>query len=375
MALDIPLPKQVFGHPWLLQGESKMSKSKGNVIYADDLVDIFGVDAVRYFVLHEIPYDNDGSITWDLLVERINSDLANVLGNLVNRTIAMSNKYFGGIVENKNVCEDVDQELKDLALAMPAKSIAKMDEFKASNALDEIFNLLRRTNKYIDETMPWALAKDETKKDRLATVLYNLIEAIRFSAVMLYPYMPSTAKKILDQINTDQRDFESLKEFGNYASGTKVVEKPEMLFARLDPKEVAKKVEVIEAKQKASIKAVKEKKEKEAKETKEKITIDDFSKIQLKVGKVIKCEKHPNADKLLVSQIDVGEETPRQIVSGIADVYSPEEFVGKKVIVVTNLKPAKLRGVESQGMVLAGGDKKVLGVVAAGELPVGTTIR
>ena len=375
MALDIPLPKQVFGHPWLLQGESKMSKSKGNVIYADDLVDIFGVDAVRYFVLHEIPYDNDGSITWDLLVERINSDLANVLGNLVNRTIAMSNKYFGGIVENKNVCEDVDQELKDLALAMPAKSIAKMDEFKASNALDEIFNLLRRTNKYIDETMPWALAKDETKKDRLATVLYNLIEAIRFSAVMLYPYMPSTATKILDQINTDQRDFESLKEFGNYASGTKVVEKPEMLFARLDPKEVSKKVEVIEAKQKASIKAVKEKKEKEAKETKEEITIDDFSKIQLKVGKVIKCEKHPNADKLLVSQIDVGEETPRQIVSGIADVYSPEEFVGKKVIVVTNLKPAKLRGVESQGMVLAGGDKKVLGVVDAGELPVGTTIR
>ena len=375
MALDIPLPKQVFGHPWLLQGESKMSKSKGNVIYADDLVDIFGVDAVRYFVLHEIPYDNDGSITWDLLVERINSDLANVLGNLVNRTIAMSNKYFGGIVENKNVCEDVDQELKDLALAMPAKSIAKMDEFKASNALDEIFNLLRRTNKYIDETMPWALAKDETKKDRLATVLYNLIEAIRFSAVMLYPYMPSTSTKILDQINTDQRDFESLKEFGKYASGTKVVEKPEMLFARLDPKEVAKKVEVIEAKQKASIKAVKEKKEKEAKETKEEITIDDFSKIQLKVGKVIKCEKHPNADKLLVSQIDVGEETPRQIVSGIADVYSPEEFVGKKVIVVTNLKPAKLRGVESQGMVLAGGDKKVLGVVEAGELPVGTTIR
>ena len=375
MALDIPLPKQVFGHPWLLQGESKMSKSKGNVIYADDLVDIFGVDAVRYFVLHEIPYDNDGSITWDLLVERINSDLANVLGNLVNRTIAMSNKYFGGIVENKNVCEDVDQELKDLALAMPAKSIAKMDEFKASNALDEIFNLLRRTNKYIDETMPWALAKDETKKDRLATVLYNLIESIRFSAVMLYPYMPSTATKILDQINTDQRDFESLKEFGNYASGTKVVEKPEMLFARLDPKEVSKKVEVIEAKQKASIKAVKEKKEKEAKETKEEITIDDLSKIQLKVGKVIKCEKHPNADKLLVSQIDVGEETPRQIVSGIADVYSPEEFVGKKAIVVTNLKPAKLRGVESQGMVLAGGDKKVLGVVDAGELPVGTTIR
>ena len=352
-----------------------MSKSKGNILYADDLVNKYGVDAVRYYLLHEIPFASDGNFTIELLENCINSDLANVLGNLVNRTIAMSNKYFGGIVENKNVCEDVDQELKDLALAMPAKSIAKMDEFKASNALDEIFNLLRRTNKYIDETMPWALAKDETKKDRLATVLYNLIESIRFSAVMLYPYMPSTATKILDQINTDQRDFESLKEFGKYASGTKVVEKPEMLFARLDSKEVAKKVEVIEAKQKASIKAVKEKKEKEAKETKEEITIDDFSKIQLKVGKVIKCEKHPNADKLLVSQIDVGEETPRQIVSGIADVYSPEEFVGKKVIVVTNLKPAKLRGVESQGMVLAGGDKKVLGVVDAGELPVGTTIR
>ncbi|RHS95847.1 methionine--tRNA ligase [Erysipelatoclostridium sp. AM42-17] len=370
MALDIPLPKQVFGHPWLLQGESKMSKSKGNVIYADDLVDLFGVDAVRYYVLHEIPYDNDGSITWDLLVERINSDLANVLGNLVNRTIAMSNKYFGGIVENKNVSEDVDQELKDLALAMPAKAIEKMDEYKASNALDEIFNLLRRTNKYIDETMPWALAKDETKKDRLATVLYNLIEAIRFSAVMLVPYIPSTAQKILDQINTDARDFDSLKEFGVYKSGTKVVEKPKMLFARLDPKEIAKKVSEIEAKQKASIKKAKEKLE-----TKEEITIDDFSKIELKVGTVLKCEKHPNADKLLVSQIDIGEDQPRQIVSGIAELYKPEEFVERKVVVVSNLKPAKIRGVESQGMILAGGDKKVLGVLDAGDLPNGTTIR
>ena len=328
MALDIPLPKQVFGHPWLLQGEGKMSKSKGNVIYADDLVELFGVDAVRYFVLHEIPYDNDGSITWDLLVERINSDLANILGNLVNRTIAMSNKYFGGIVENKNVNEPVDQELKDIALAMTEKAIAKMDEFKASNALDEIFNLLRRTNKYIDETMPWALAKDESKKDRLATVLYNLIESIRFSAVMLYPYIPSTATKILDQINTDKRDFDSLKEFGQYQSGTKVVEKPEMLFARLDPKEVAKKVAIIEEKQKASVKVVQ-------KEEKEYITIDDFAKVELTVGTVVKCEKHPNANKLLVSQIDLGNET-RQIVSGIADAYTPEEFVGQKVIVVSN---------------------------------------
>ena len=366
MALDIPLPKQVFGHPWLLQGEGKMSKSKGNVIYADDLVELFGVDAVRYFVLHEIPYDNDGSITWDLLVERINSDLANILGNLVNRTIAMSNKYFGGIVENKNVNEPVDQELKDIALAMPEKAIAKMDEFKASNALDEIFNLLRRTNKYIDETMPWALAKDESKKDRLATVLYNLIESIRFSAVMLYPYIPSTATKILDQINTDKRDFDSLKEFGQYQSGTKVVEKPEMLFARLDPKEVAKKVAIIEEKQKASVKKVQ-------KEEKEYITIDDFAKVELTVGTVVKCEKHPNANKLLVSQIDLGNET-RQIVSGIADAYTPEEFVGKKVIVVSNLKPAQLRGVESQGMILAGGSKKDIEVVSIQDLPNGTKI-
>lgn len=366
MALDIPLPKQVFGHPWLLQGEGKMSKSKGNVIYADDLVELFGVDAVRYFVLHEIPYDNDGSITWDLLVERINSDLANILGNLVNRTIAMSNKYFGGIVENKNVNEPIDQELKDIALAMPEKAIAKMDEFKASNALDEIFNLLRRTNKYIDETMPWALAKDESKKDRLATVLYNLIESIRFSAVMLYPYIPSTATKILDQINTDKRDFDSLKEFGQYQSGTKVVEKPEMLFARLDPKEVAKKVAIIEEKQKASVKVVQ-------KEEKEYITIDDFAKVELTVGTVVKCEKHPNANKLLVSQIDLGNET-RQIVSGIADAYTPEEFVGKKVIVVSNLKPAQLRGVESQGMILAGGSKKDIEVVSIQDLPNGTKI-
>ena len=366
MALDIPLPKQVFGHPWLLQGEGKMSKSKGNVIYADDLVELFGVDAVRYFVLHEIPYDNDGSITWDLLVERINSDLANILGNLVNRTIAMSNKYFGGIVENKNVNEPVDQELKDIALAMPEKAIAKMDEFKASNALDEIFNLLRRTNKYIDETMPWALAKDESKKDRLATVLYNLIESIRFSAVMLYPYIPSTATKILDQINTDKRDFDSLKEFGQYQSGTKVVEKPEMLFARLDPKEVAKKVAIIEEKQKASVKVVQ-------KEEKEYITIDDFAKVELTVGTVVKCEKNPNANKLLVSQIDLGNET-RQIVSGIAEAYTPEEFVGKKVIVVSNLKPAQLRGVESQGMILAGGSKKDIEVVSIQDLPNGTKI-
>lgn len=362
MALDIPLPKQVFGHPWLLQGESKMSKSKGNVIYADDLVKIFGVDAVRYYVLHEIPYDNDGSITWDLLVERINSDLANVLGNLVNRTIAMTNKYFDGIVTNPQVNEPVDDELKEIALAMPKKVQAYMDEFKASKALDEIFVLLRRTNKYIDDTMPWALAKDESKKDRLATVLYNLIEAIRFAAIALEPYMPSTSTKILDQINTDQRNFLDLNTFGLYQEGTKVTEKPQQLFARLDPKEVEKKVEALYP----------QKEEKQ--EDDNQITIDDFAKIELVVGTVEKCEKHPDADKLLVSQINIGKET-RQIVSGIADFYTPEDMIGKKVIVVSNLKPAKLRGVESQGMILAGSKKKMLELVSVENLPNGTKIR
>ena len=364
MALDIPLPKQVFGHPWLLQGESKMSKSKGNVIYADDLVDIFGVDAVRYYVLHEIPYDNDGSITWDLLIEKINSDLANVLGNLVNRTISMSNKYFDGIVNNPKVYEPVDEELINTALEMPKKVINKMDDFKSSDALDAIFTLLRRTNKYIDETMPWALAKDESKKDRLATVLYNLIESIRFSAIALIPFIPSTANKILDQINTDQRDYQTLNEFGAYKEGTKVTEKPEILFARLDSKEIEKKV--------AKLSTVQEVK-KEVKED-DLITIEDFKKVELVVGTVEECKKHPDADKLLVSKINLGKET-RQIVSGIADYYSPEEFVGKKVIVVANLKPAKLRGVESQGMVLAGETKDLLEVINVENLPNGTKIR
>lgn len=364
MALDIPLPKQVFGHPWLLQGESKMSKSKGNVIYADDLVDIFGVDAVRYYVLHEIPYDNDGSITWDLLIEKINSDLANVLGNLVNRTISMSNKYFDGIVNNPKVYEPVDEELINTALEMPKKVINKMDDFKSSDALDAIFTLLRRTNKYIDETMPWALAKDESKKDRLATVLYNLIESIRFSAIALIPFIPSTANKILDQINTDQRDYQTLNEFGAYKEGTKVTEKPEILFARLDSKEIEKKV--------AKLSTVQEIK-KEVKED-DLITIEDFKKVELVVGTVEECKKHPDADKLLVSKINLGKET-RQIVSGIADYYRPEEFVGKKVIVVANLKPAKLRGVESQGMVLAGETKDLLEVINVENLPNGTKIR
>ena len=363
MALDLPLPKQVFGHPWLLMGDSKMSKHLGNVIYADDLVDLFGVDAVRYYLLHEIPYDNDGSITWDLLVERINSDLANILGNLVNRTIAMCNKYFDGVVTNTNVCEPVDDELKSIALAMPEKTIKLENEFKLAKALDEIYVLLRRTNKYIDDTMPWALAKDETKKDRLATVLYNLVEAIRFSAIALEPFIPGTSKKILDMINTDERDMMKLDTFGSYKSGTKVTDHPEVLFARLDPKEVAKQVEKLTP----AKPVVPEKKD----ETPE-ITIDDFAKVELVVGEVKKCEKHPKADRLLVSQIDIGGEV-RQIVSGIADSYSPEDMPGKKVIVVKNLKPAKLRGVESQGMILAGGTKKSIKVLET-DLPAGTKI-
>ena len=361
MALDVELPKQVFGHPWLLVGEGKMSKSKGNVIYADDLVNIFGVDAVRYYVLHEIPYDNDGSMTWDLLVERINSDLANILGNLVNRTIAMSNKYFGGIVENRNVCEDVDNELKEMALAMPAKVQALMDEYKTSKALDEIFTLLRRTNKYIDDTMPWALAKDESQQDRLATVLYNLIEAIRFAAIALEPFMPETSVKILDMINTDQREMNALTSFGLYASGTKVTDKPVPLFARLDPKEIEKKVEALQPKKV------------EEKEPENLISIEDFAKVELVVGTVEQCEKHPSADRLLVSQINIGKET-RQIVSGIASHYSPEDMIGRKVIVVSNLKPAMLRGVESQGMILAGAKKKLLELVSVETLPNGTKI-
>lgn len=367
MALDLPLPKQVFGHPWLLQGGGKMSKSKGNVIYADDLVDLFGVDAVRYFVLHEIPFDNDGNITWDLLIERVNSDLANVLGNLVNRTIAMSNKYFDGVVENKGINDAVDQELIQVALETKEKVVSKMDELRVADAIDEIFKLLRRTNKYIDETMPWALAKDESQKDRLATVLYNLCESIRFSAVCLKAFLPSTAKKILEQLNTETDSLESLNQFGQYASGTKVTAHPEMLFARIDAKEIEKKIEALTPK----TVVVKEEKKDEVPQ----ITIDDFNKIELTVGTVEACEKHPSADRLLVSQINIGKET-RQIVSGIAQFFTPEQMVGKKVIVVSNLKPAKLRGVESQGMILAGSTSDELDLVTlVKDLPNGTRIK
>ena len=351
MALDLPLPKQVFGHPWLLQGDGKMSKSKGNVIYADDLASIFGVDAVRYFVLHEMPFENDGTITWDLMVERMNSDLANTLGNLVNRTISMSNKYFGGVVENKGVEGDVDADFKKVVLEAPVKAAEKMDKLRVADAITEIFVLFKRSNKYIDETMPWALAKDEAQQDRLATVLYNLIEAINIGASLLEPFMPETSAKILAQINGVPRAFDDMTEFGKYQSGNKVVEKPEILFARMDQKEVMEKVKEIEEAQKAEVQGEKYPEV----EKKPEITIDDFDKIQIQVGEVIKCEPVKKAKKLLVSQIKIGAET-RQIVSGIAKYYKPEEMVGKKVAVITNLKPCKLCGVESQGMILAAGD-------------------
>ena len=351
MALDVPLPKQIFGHPWLLQGDGKMSKSKGNVIYADDLANLFGVDAVRYFVLHEMPFENDGTITWELMVERMNSDLANTLGNLVNRTISMSNKYFDGVVSNKGVDEEVDDDFKKVILDTPVKATEKMDKLRVADAITEIFTLFKRCNKYIDETMPWALAKEEDKQDRLATVLYNLIEGITIGASLLEPFMPETSKKILAQINAQPRAFEDMTEFGKYPSDNKVTEKPEILFARMDIKDVMEKVEEIKAAQKA------EKAEEKYPEVEKKpeITIDDFDKVQIQVGEVIKCEPVPKAKKLIVSQIKIGAET-RQIVSGIAKYYKPEEMVGKKVAVITNLKPCKLCGVESQGMILAAGD-------------------
>ena len=351
MALDVPLPKQIFGHPWLLQGDGKMSKSKGNVIYADDLANLFGVDAVRYFVLHEMPFENDGTITWELMVERMNSDLANTLGNLVNRTISMSNKYFDGVVSNKGVDEEVDDDFKKVILDTPVKAAEKMDKLRVADAITEIFTLFKRCNKYIDETMPWALAKEEDKQDRLATVLYNLIEGITIGASLLEPFMPETSKKILAQINAQPRAFEDMTEFGKYPSDNKVTEKPEILFARMDIKDVMEKVEEIKAAQKAE---TAEEKYPEV-EKKPEITIDDFDKVQIQVGEVIKCEPVPKAKKLLVSQIKIGAET-RQIVSGIAKYYKPEEMVGKKVAVITNLKLCKLCGVESQGMILAAGD-------------------
>ena len=352
MALDLPLPKQVFGHPWLLQGDGKMSKSKGNVIYADDLVDMFGVDAVRYFVLHEIPFDNDGVITWELLTERINSDLANVLGNLVHRTISMSNKYFNGIVNYTGVAEPVDEDLKAVATSVVDKVCAKMEELRVADAISEIFTLFRRCNKYIDETTPWILAKEEKDKPRLETVLYNLVEGICIGATLLKSFMPETAEKIFTQLNTQERKLEDLKTFGLYPSGNQVTEKPEALFARLDPAEVLKKAEEIKEAQQADVKTAEETIEIEAKPE---ITYDDFMKMQFQVGEIIACEEVKKSKKLLCSQVKIGNQV-KQIVSGIKQYYSAEEMVGKKVMVLVNLKPAKLAGVLSEGMLLCAED-------------------
>ena len=372
MSLDLPLPKQVFGHPWLLQGDGKMSKSKGNVLYADDLVDFFGVDAVRYFVLHEMPFENDGVISWELMVERLNSELANTLGNLVNRTISMSNKYFDGVVTNTGVTADVDEDLKATVLGTLKKVNEKMDQLRVADALTEIFALFKRCNKYIDETMPWALAKDKAQQDRLATVLYNLVESISYGAALLKPFMPSTSKKILEQLNAKPRTIEEMEQFGLYESGTKVTDQPQILFARMDIKEVLEKVEAMKA-------------EKEAAnapkdpvidiEPKENISYDDFAKLQFQVGEILSCEAVPKADKLLCSQVKIGSQV-RQIVSGIRSGYTPEEMVGKKVMVLVNLQPRKIRGLVSEGMLLCAENEKgeLSLVVPEKEMPAGAEI-
>ena len=375
MALDLPLPKQVFGHPWLLQGDGKMSKSKGNVLYADELVDFFGVDAVRYFVLHEMPFDNDGVITWELLVERLNSDLANTLGNLVNRTISMTNKYFDGVVADKGAAEPVDEELKAVALDTPKKVAEKMEKLRVADAISEIFVLFKRCNKYIDETMPWALAKDETKKERLATVLYNLVECISIGAELLEPFMPDTAGKVLAQLNTGKRGLEAMEQYGLYKSGTKVTEKPEILFARLDIKEVMKKVEELHPPvAEEAAEPVKEETVIDI-EPKEEITFEEFGKMQFQVGEIIACEEVKKSKKLLCSQVKIGSQV-KQIVSGIKAHYSAEEMVGKKVMVLVNLKPAKLAGVLSEGMLLCAEDEngELALMVPEKEMPSGAEI-
>ena len=363
MALDLPLPKQVFGHPWLLQGDGKMSKSKGNVLYADTLVDFFGVDAVRYFVLHEMPFDNDGVISWELMVERLNSDLANILGNLVNRTISMSNKYFDGTVRNGGAAEAVDEDLKAVVLDAVKKTVAKMDQLRVADAITEIFGIFRRCNKYIDETMPWALAKDEDKKDRLATVLYNLVEAITIGASLLESFMPETSEKILSQLQAEKRTLDQMDTFGLYPSGGKVTDKPEILFARMDVKEVLEKAEKLQAEQAAAAAAENGAADAEEKqeepvidiEAKPEISYDDFAAMQFQVGEIISCEAVPKSKKLLCSQVKIVSQV-KQIVSGIKAHYSPEEMVGKKVMVLVNLKPAKLAGVMSEGMILCAED-------------------
>ena len=366
MALDLPLPKQVFGHPWLLQGDGKMSKSKGNVIYADDLVDLFGVDAVRYFVLHEMPFENDGIITWDLVIERYNSDLANILGNLVNRTISMSNKYFDGVVKSTGVTEEVDADLKAVVTSARDKVAEKMKNLRVADAITEVFNLFRRCNKYIDETAPWVLAKDEAAKDRLAEVLYNLVESITIGACLLKSFLPETADRILAQLNAGMREYDNLDKFGLYENGNKVTDKPEILFARLDAKEIMPKIDAIREAQKAEFEAeqkalgelpetTEESGEAIDIEAKPEIEYDDFMKMQFQVGEIISCEAVPKSKKLLCSQVKIGSQV-KQIVSGIRKYYTPEEMVGKKVMVLVNLKPAKLAGVLSEGMLLCAED-------------------
>ena len=378
MALGLPLPKQIFGHPWLLQGEGKMSKSKGNVIYADDLVDMFGVDAVRYFVLHEMPFENDGVITWELMVERMNSDLANTLGNLVNRTISMTNKYLDGVARDMGVAEAVDEDLKAKVLETPRKVAEKMDNLRVADAITEVFALFKRCNKYIDETEPWVLGKDEAKKDRLSTVLYNLIESITIGASLLESFMPETTEKILKQLNAQKRPLEEMDRFCGYVSGTRVTEKPEILFMRLDVKEVLAKAEEIAAAQMAAAKTPEQEKEAEQVidlEAKPEITFDDFSKMQFQVGEIISCEEVKKSKKLLCSQVRIGSQV-KQIVSGIKQYYSAEEMVGKKVMVLVNLKPAKLAGVLSEGMLLCAEDAEgnLALVVPEKNMPAGAEI-
>ncbi len=365
MALDLPLPKQIFGHPWLLQGDGKMSKSKGNVLYADTLANFFGVDAVRYFVLHEMPFDNDGVISWELLVERLNSDLANILGNLVNRTISMSNKYFGGLVKDTKVTAPADEDLKAVVLAAVKKADDKMEQLRVADAISEIFNIFRRSNKYIDETMPWSLAKDEAQKDRLATVLYNLVEAITIGASLLEPFMPETSRKILKQLNTEKRELNRMDTFGLYLSGGKVTEKPEILFARMDIKEVLDKVEAQAGPQEAEEESGKESEAQNENteeaiadiEPKEQIAYDDFAKLQFQVGEIIACEAVKKSKKLLCSQVKIGSQV-KQIVSGIKAHYTPEEMVGKKVMVLVNLAPREMAGKMSEGMLLCAEDSE-----------------
>ena len=366
MALGVPLPKQIFGHPWLLTGDSKMSKSKGNVIYADDLVSLFGTDAVRYIMLHEMPFAQDGHITYDLMIERINSDLANNLGNLVNRTLSMENKYFNGVVANPNEVEDVDADLKSVAMNTVKLVDESMDTLHVADAIDHILDLFSRCNKYIDETEPWKLAKDPEKIGRLATVLYNLLESVRIGAILLKPYLPETAEKILQSLNTEKTSEDDLT-FGLLENGSKITDKPEILFARLKEEEVMAKVEEIQNRIKKEVKEAK-------KEVQGEVTIDDFAKLDLRVGKVLSCEKHPDADKLLILTVDLGEGKPRQIVSGLAASYTPGQMIGKHVVVIANLAKATIRGEESNGMLLAGKENGQIAVVEVNGLSAGTKI-